>query len=69
MLRALVKNNAGLLLVVASEIFFAFMNLSVKVLTTEGDSGVSVLEVFFSGLALPDPYQSFLDYIAQDGEV
>ncbi len=46
MIRALVKNNAGLPLVVASEVSFAFMNVSVKVLTAEGESKVSVLEVF-----------------------
>jgi len=45
MLRALVKNNAGLLLVVASEVFFVFMNVSVKVLTTDGESEVSILEI------------------------
>ena len=45
MLRSLIQSNAGLLLVVASEVFFAFMNVSVKVLTT-GESEVPVFEVF-----------------------
>ena len=47
MLRTLVKNNAGFLLVVASEVFFAFMHASVKVLMTEGESAIPVLEVLF----------------------
>ncbi len=49
MLRALIKNNAGLLLVVASEVFYALMNVSVKVLTThwEEELQVPVLEVLF----------------------
>ncbi|KAF8634363.1 hypothetical protein AX14_010664, partial [Amanita brunnescens Koide BX004] len=44
MLRSLIQSNAGLLLVVASEVFFAFMNVSVKVLTT-GESEVPVFEI------------------------
>lgn len=44
MLQAFIQNNAGLLLVVASEVFFAFMNLCVKVLTT-GESEVPLFEV------------------------
>ena len=55
--RGLVKNNAGLLLVVASEVFFAFMNLSVKVLMT-GEPEVSILEVtFYHSSFEPDPYR------------
>ena len=46
MLRSLIQSNAGLFLVVASEVFFAFMNTSVKVLTT-GESEVPVFEVLF----------------------
>jgi len=47
MLRALIKNNAGLLLVVASEVFYALMNVSVKVLTThwQEELQVPVLEI------------------------
>ncbi|KAF8723817.1 hypothetical protein AX14_009144 [Amanita brunnescens Koide BX004] len=44
MLRAFIQSNAGLLLVVASEVFFASMNASVKVLTT-GESEVPVFEI------------------------
>jgi hypothetical protein len=44
MLRAFIQSNAGLFLVVASEVFFASMNASVKVLTT-GESEVPVFEV------------------------
>ncbi|KAF8342493.1 integral membrane protein DUF6 [Amanita rubescens] len=47
MLRALVKNNAGLLLVVASEAFYVFMRASVKVLTSEGGSAIPISEVRF----------------------
>lgn len=45
MLRTFVKNNAGLLLIVASEVFYAFMHASVKVLMTEGQAAIPVLEV------------------------
>lgn len=45
MLRTFVKNNAGLLLIVASEVFYAFMHASVKVLMTEGQPAIPVLEV------------------------
>ena len=62
MLRALIQNNAGFLLVVASEVFFAFMNVSVKILTT-GESEVPLFEVFTyrksSNLLL-----TFTDYFA-----
>ena len=43
-LRALIWSNAGLLLVVASEVFYAFMNVAVKILTT-GESEVPLFEV------------------------
>lgn len=43
-LRALIRSNAGLLLVVASEVFYAFMNVAVKILTT-GESEVPLFEV------------------------
>ena len=48
MLRALIKNNAGLLLVVISEVFHAVMNISVKILMThwQEELQVPVLEVF-----------------------
>ncbi|KAF8333674.1 drug/metabolite transporter superfamily, partial [Amanita rubescens] len=42
MLRALIKNNAGLFLIVASEVFYALMNVSVKVLTTHWQEELQV---------------------------
>lgn len=66
MLRAFIRSNAGLLLIVASEVFYAFMNLSVKILTT-GESEVPLLEV----LTYPKSSNLLLtmtDYFPQDGE-
>ncbi len=69
MLRALVKNNAGLLLIVASEVFYAFMHASVKVLTSEGESVIPILEVRFYVQFISYVSLSFIpDYIAQNGE-
>ncbi|KAF8634734.1 hypothetical protein AX15_000746 [Amanita polypyramis BW_CC] len=45
-LHGIVENNAGLLLIVAAEAFYAFMNVSVKVLTT-GGADVPILEILF----------------------
>lgn len=45
-----VKNNAGLLLVSASQFFFSLMNLAVKKLSVSIDPPVPALEV---GFALP----------------
>lgn len=65
MLRALIQSNAGLLLVVVSEVFIVFMNLSVKILTTGAE--VPLLEV----LTYPKSSDLLLrltDYFGQDGE-
>lgn len=64
MLRALIKNNAGLLLIVASEVFYALMNVSVKVLTThwQEELQVPVLEVFFYNESNP---VQFLTYVSR----
>ena len=43
-LRALIRSNAGLLLVVAYEVFYAFMNVAVKILPT-GEAEVPLIEV------------------------
>lgn len=56
MLRVLVKNNAGLLLIVASEVFYAFMHASVKVLSSEGESVIPISEV--------RPYVQFISYVS-----
>ena len=62
MLQALIRSNAGFLLVVASEVFIVFMNVSVKILTE-----VPLFEVLAyrksSNLSL-----TLSDYFAQDGE-
>ena len=62
MLQALIRSNAGFLLVVASEVFIVFMNVSVKILTE-----VPLFEVLTyrksSNLLL-----TLSDYFAQDGE-
>lgn len=62
MLQALIRSNAGFLLVVASEVFIVFMNVSVKILTE-----VPLFEVLTyrksSNLSL-----TLSDYFAQDGE-
>ena len=62
MLQALIRSNAGFLLVVASEVFIVFMNVSVKILTE-----VPLFEVLTyrksSNLLL-----TLTDYFAQDGE-
>lgn len=56
MLRAIVKNNAGLLLVVASEVFYVFARASVKVLTSQGESVIPITEV--------RPYVQFISYVS-----
>jgi hypothetical protein len=70
MQRALVKNNAGLLLIVASEVFYAFMHASVKVLTSNGESVIPVSEVrFYIQFISYTVSLSFSpDYSAQNGQ-
>ena len=70
MLRALVKNNAGLLLIVASEAFYVFMRASVKVLTSEGGSAIPVSEVRFcvQFISYTVSLSFSPDYSVQNGE-